>query len=443
MKLRFEQDITVDSKYDIIIAGGGPSGCAAAISAAREGAKVLLIEAAGALGGMGTIGRIPAWCPFSDKEKVIYQGIGYEIFQRAKAGMKHVKPKDVDWTAIDAEALKRVYDEMVKEAGVVVLFNTQLIAAVSKDQRIDYIVVSNKGGLAAYQGKMYIDCTGDADIVAMAGLPYEIGADNTHELQPNTHCFALTNVDEYQFANSPAVHMNNPESAVYKIAKSDKYPLVVDAHCCISQIGPRTFGFNAGHLFHVDPLDPYSVSEALMAGRQLAHQFHEGMKEFLPETYASSFLVATASVLGIRESRRIVGEYTITLEDYVERKSFPDEIGRNCYFLDVHNSMKDVEKILSGKSNGEEEWRPYAPGESHGIPYRSLIPKDIKNLLVAGRSISCEHIVQGSVRVMPVCLVTGQAAGMASWLALDLGDVRDIDVSLLRSRLRENGAYFE
>ena len=105
--------------------------------------------------------------------------------------------------------------------------------------------------------------------------------------------------------------------------------------------------------------------------------------------------------------------------------------------------MKDVEKILSGKSNGEEEWRPYAPGESHGIPYRSLIPKDIKNLLVAGRSISCDHIIQGSVRVMPVCLVTGQAAGMASWLALDLGDVRDVDTSILRSKLRENGAYFE
>ncbi|MDF2484069.1 MAG: dependent oxidoreductase [Herbinix sp.] len=443
MKIQFEQDITLDNRYDIIITGGGPSGCAAAISAAREGASVLLIEASGALGGMGTIGMIPAWCPFSDKEKVIYQGIGYEIFQRVKEGMKHVSSEDVDWTPIDAEALKRVYDEMVREAGVTVLFNTQLVSAISNHHKVDYIIVSNKGGLTAYQGKMYVDCTGDADLVAMAGLPYEIGDEETHELQPNTHCFVLANVDEYQFRHSPIVHMNNPQSAVYKIAKSDKYPLVVDAHCCISQVGPRTFGFNAGHLFQVDPLDPFSVSEALMNGRQLAHQFHEGLKEFLPETYASSFLVSTAAALGIRESRRIIGEYTITIEDYIERKSFSDEIGRNCYFLDVHNSKKDVEKILSGKSNGEEEWRPYAPGESHGIPYRSLIPKNIENLLVAGRSISCDHRVQGSVRVMPVCFVTGQAAGMATWLALNLGDVRQVNVSLLRSKLRENGAYFE
>lgn len=443
MNIRFSKDIILNDQYEVIVVGGGPAGCAAAIAAAREGASVLLLEATGALGGMGTNGLVPAWCPFSDRTKVVYRGIALEVFQKAKADMKHVKEGDLDWVPIDSEALKRVYDEMVLEAGVRVLFHTQVVSVLNNMQKIDYIVAANKAGITAFQGKVYVDCTGDADIAAMAGLSFEYGEEQSQVVQPSTHCFLITNVDEYHYRYSPFLHMNNPDCAAYEIARSDKYPLVTDPHCCNSLIGPGTVGFNAGHLWNVDSTDPFSVSDALMKGRQLAYQYHQGLKEYLPETYGASHLIATASSMGIRESRRIIGEYKITFRDYMERRTFPDEIGRNCYFLDVHHKEEEREKLINGKSNGQEGWESYADGESHGIPYRCLIPKDVKNLLVAGRSIACEHIIQGSVRVMPVCLVTGQAAGTAASLACNALDVRDIDIDNLRNILHRNGAYFE
>ena len=449
MNIRFSKEVPFNDRYEVIVIGGGPSGCAAAVAAARGGASVLLLEATGALGGMGTSGLIPAWCPFSDGTKVIYRGIALEVFEKAKASMKHVKSEDTDWVPIDAEALKRVYDEIVGEAGVTVLFHTQAVSVVAEEQRIDYIAVANKAGITAFRGRVYVDCTGDADMAAMAGLPFEYGDERTHEVQPATHCFTLTNVDEYHYQHLPFLHMSNPDCAVYDIAKSDRYPLITGAHCCNSLLGPRTIGFNAGHIWNVNSTDPLSVSKALMTGRQLAYQFHQGLKEYLPETYAASHLTATAALMGIRDSRRIIGEYKITLDDYIQRRSFPDEIGRNCYFLDVHYTKEERDRVMKGESNGEEGREAYSAGESHGIPYRSLIPKGIDNLLVAGRSIACDHKVQGSVRVMPVCLVTGQAAGTAAQLACEAKgasesiEMRNIDIDYLRSRLQKDGAYFE
>lgn len=445
MNIPFSREIPLNDQYDVIVAGGGPSGCGAAIAAAREGASVLLIEAAGALGGMGTNGLVPAWCPFSDRTKIVYRGIALEVFEKAKAEMKHVKQEDLDWVPIDPEALKRVYDELVTNAGVTVLFYTQVLAAICEGQKIDYIATANKAGITAYKAKIYIDCTGDADLAALSGLEFEYGEEENHEVQPSTHCFMITNVDDYHYRNMPFLHMNNKDSAVYDIARSEKYPLVTDPHCCNSVIGPGTVGFNAGHIWDVDAADPFCVSKAMMEGRKIAYQYHQGLKEYLPEVFGGSFLAATAPAMGIRESRRIIGEYTITLADYMERRSFPDEIGRNCYFLDVHHSIREREKLLRGESNGQEGHQGYLDGESHGIPYRSLIPKNLKNMLVAGRSISCEHIVQGSIRVMPVCLVTGQAAGTAARLACDTPDneVRAIDISKLREILKRNGAFLE
>ena len=202
--------------------------------------------------------------------------------------------------------------------------------------------------------------------------------------------------------------------------------MVKDKHMNDKLIGPGILGFNAGHVT-VDSTDPVSLTEAMIKGRKLVRQLHEGLVEFEPKSFGASFLASTANLMGIRESRRIKCDYTFTLEDWLARKEFEDSIGRNCYYIDVHKP-------------GHKETR-YKKGESHGIPYRCLTPKGLKNVLTAGRCISTDEEAFGSLRVMPPCLVTGEAAGMAAVHAIKQNDVHKIDTDYLRKRLKEEGQY--
>lgn len=435
------QTLPLDDRWDVIVAGGGPAGCTAAIAAAREGAKTLLIEASGFLGGAATGALVPAWCPFSDKEKIIYRGLAEKVFTEAKKGVPHIKEGDLDWVPIDAERLKRVYDTLVTEAGVSVLFKT-FIATVQTGgpERIDALIAANKEGLTAFRAKVYIDCTGDADLAARAGVPFQKG-DTGGLLQPATHCFILSNVDEYAFQYNGSLGWWNPQSPIHAIAASGKFPGILDKHLVCNTVGPGAVGFNAGHLWDVDGTDPWSVSRALMAGRRLALTYRDALAEHAPGAFANAFVMSTGPDVGIRETRRIEGDYTLTLEDYIARRSFPDDICRNSYFIDMHATKDEM------KSHDETKlalrFEHYKKGESHGIPYRCLVPRGVKNLLVAGRSISCERAVQGSVRVMPVCLAMGEAAGIAAAQALRQPepDMHAVDTGTLRRRLLEAGAY--
>jgi hypothetical protein len=177
----------------------------------------------------------------------------------------------------------------------------------------------------------------------------------------------------------------------------------------------------------------------------MAAQYRDALAEFAPKAFANSFVTVTGSLMGIRETRRIVGDYILTLEDYMARRSFDDEICRNSYFIDVHSAADQIANDPDSYGKWEKTCIHYSKGESHGIPYRCLTPKGLSNVLVAGRSISCEQIVQGSVRVMPVCLAMGEAAGAAAAQALSEGadgvDVHAIDVQRLRTRLKDAGQY--
>jgi len=437
--------IPVIGSWDVIVVGGGPAGCTAAASAAREGARTLLIEATGSLGGMGTSGLIPAWCPFSDQQKIVYKGMGEKIFAAAKEGVAHVAKDATEWVPIDAERLKRVYDDFVRESGAEILFNTFLSGVdVDANGKVSGIIVANKSGLVAYQANVFVDCSGDADLAAWAGADFEKGSEKG-ELQPVTLCFILSNVDEYAYRHGPGLHAGNKNSPVYAIAASGKYPHIKDTHLCANIVGPGTVGFNAGHQWEVDNTDPKSVSNAMIEGRKLAMEFRDALAEHHPKAFANAHLVATAPLIGARETRRIIGDYVLTVDDYEARRTFPDEVCRNSYFLDVHTAKKDIKETLKGHEKLEKTFRRYGPGESHGIPYRCFTPKKLKNVLVAGRAISTDRPVQGSTRVMPVCLVMGEAAGMAAGMAAKSKscDVRRVDVKLLRKRLKEEGAYIE
>ncbi len=434
----------VSEGWDVIVAGGGPSGCTAAVAAAREGARVLLIEATGCLGGMGTAGLVPAWCPFSDGEKMIYRGLAERVFRESCRGVPHVPATKLDWVAINAEHLKIVYDNLIAEAGVEVLFFTFVTGVKCADDGVvESIVVAGKEGLRALKASVYVDATGDGDLAAWAGAPWQKGHPETGRMQPATFCFILSNINTDVYAKGPTLHAGNRDSAVWKAVESGRFPLIRDGHCCQNVIGPGTVGFNAGHLWDVDSTDTLSLTDSMRRGRQLVQQFRDALAEFWPEAFGDSFVASTAPLMGVRETRRIEGDYVLTAEDFVARRSFPDEIGRNCYFIDIHTAEDELAEVTRDRVPVPERVEHYGAGESHGIPYRCLTPAGLRNLLTAGRCISSDRIVQGSVRVMPVCLVTGEAAGVAA--AVTAGesapDVHAVDTDDLRARLRGYGAW--
>ena len=417
-----KQRIRLDDGWDVIVVGGGPSGCTAAAAAAREGARTLLIEGTGILGGMGTSGLLNAWCPFTDGEKIIYKGLAERIFLESKKGVPHTNTNN--WTPINPEYLKLVYDDVVTHYGVKVLFFTTMAAVEMKDDgTVDCILVANKAGLTALRAKVFVDCTGDGDLAARAGAAFEMG-DEDGAVQSGSLCFSVANVDMDHYKTVGSWRKDAP---IYKMMGNPDYPLIHESHFNDKIIAPRAIGLNAGHIT-VDSTDPESLSAAMMLGRKMASEMFRGLKEFDSEAFADAYLSATASAMGIRESRRIKGDYTFTVQDWLDRREFEDNIGRNCYYIDVH------------KADGASYPR-YKKGESHGIPYRCLTPKGLSNVLVAGRCISTDQASLGSLRVMPPAMVTGEAAGLAAALASRQGkpDVHGVDILRLRQRLIEEG----
>ena len=430
-------------EYDVIVVGGGPAGVAAACASAREGAKTLLIEATGALGGMSTMGMVPAWCPFSDQEKIIYRGLAERIFNEGKRRMPFLDQSQLDWVPVNAEILKVIYDELCEEFGVDVLFGTVLSDVEAANGRVNTLLVTNKAGLTAFRARVYLDCTGDADLCALAGVPFHLGDDDPeYPLQDSSHCFALGGVNDEAFVHGPWLNPTNPDSPIHAICASDKYPNVTDVHFCTARVAQGEVGFNAGHIRELrNTLDPWQLSRAYVIGRRKAQDVARALRDTQPASFGGAFVAETAPLMGVRESRRIVGDYTLTREDYIARRTFPDEIARNSYYIDVHGRIKPQpgQQELTGSAKEAH----YGKGESHGIPYRCLTPQGMSNLLVAGRCISADRAMLGSVRVMPNCFTTGEAAGLAAALcARDGRSVHDVDTDGLRARLREYGAYF-
>lgn len=444
------RELPLDDSWDVIVAGGGPAGCAAATAAAREGARTLLLEATGVLGGMGTSGLVPWFCGYGDGEKIIARGLAGHVREALAEGMPHLKAameaNPLTAPAIDPELLKRIYDDMVTDAGSDVLFHSQVCGVErANDADVDVVIVANKSGLSAFGARVYVDCTGDGDLAAWAGADVEKG-DESGSLQPATHCFVLTNVDEEALDKGPNIHFYDPESPVWSAVNDDEYPLINELHSCNRKIGPAAFGFNTGHVFGIDNTDPQSVSAGLLEGRRTAAQYRDAFAEYHP-AFADSYLAATGSLLGIRETRRIVGDYVLSLEDYRAARSFDDEICRNAYGIDVHASKERTlelarKSIPELKEHNRQVTQRLEKGESVGVPYRCLTPKTLRNVLVAGRCISTDRPTNGTVRIMSCCLNTGEAAGVAAAMAAGRdNDVHAVDAGSLRSKLQEAGAY--
>ncbi len=428
----FQRRVPVRHQVDVFVAGGGPAGVAAAVAAARQGASVFLAERNTCLGGMGTAGMLPVFMRFTDGVHMLAGGLGAEIHGRLKAG--DGTGPDFDRT-IRAEVLKRVYDDLLLEAKVPFQFQTDFIAVESDAGKVSSAVLAGKSGLFAVKARVFLDCTGDGDLAAWAGAPFEKG-DEHGSLMPGTLCSLWTDVDW------EAVYRDGRQRDDSRLedAFRDKVFTLQDRHLPgMYRVGRHTGGGNIGHVFGLDGADERSITQALLNARKSLLEYERYYKKYL-KGFEQMELVATAAQLGVRESRRIVGDYVLDLNDYKSRAVFADEIGRYNYPVDIHSAKPD----LAGHKRFLKEFRTLkcGKGESYGIPYRSLVPRKLTNVLVAGRCISTDRYVQSSIRVMPGCFITGQAIGVAAAIASEQDcDTRSVPVPELQRRLKSMGAY--
>lgn len=410
------------ASFDVIVAGGGPAGISAALASARAGAKTLLLEAGGALGGMATLGLVSKYAPLSDKNgRVIYRGITREIVTRYKEAAEIAEDK-WDWIPIYPEILKRLLDDMATEAGVVVRFGTRVCGVRRNGEAVEAVLTSSEEGLVEYTAGTYVDGTGNGDLAFFAGAPFEDGgADGAR--QAASLCFVIAGYHRDQLTENLS---SNPKDGLWaRILASGKYPLI-RKHFIASYQGDDVILVNGGHLEDVDPSDPASLTRAQILGRKIAPQYLEALKDFMPAAFKDAVLVETASVVGIREGRRFLGDYVLTVADYLARRRFEDEVTENCYWLDCHGKI-DIPK---------DQWR-YAPGETYGIPFRCLLPRGLSNVLVAGRCASFDRNVFASVRVMPNCMAMGEAAGICAALAAKDGKpTRAVPLTEILSRIK-------
>lgn len=418
---------------DVFVAGGGPSGLAAAVSAARCGAKVFLAESTGAFGGMATAAFVPAFAQFTDGVNFLADGFGREVREIA---CKDSPTIFEGWVVLNPEKLKVFYDDVVQRAGVAFSFYTNVVDAVASGGHIDYAVLASKRGLFAVRAKTYVDCTGDGDLLAFAGGKFEFGDGMNREVQPPTLCSVWSGIE---FGKRTI----GDQSALPQAIKDGVFS-VPDLHLpgFFKNIPgvPKVGIGNVGHVFGIDSTDERSLTRAMLDARRRLPEYERYYKKYLTG-YEQMQLVCTAPVLGVRESRRFVCDYMLTEDDFLRRATFVDEIGRYSYPIDLHVSNADSEAFKKMWKDFKTKYR-YRKGESYGIPYRSLIPVSFANALVAGRCLGADRKMQASVRVMPGCFITGQAAGVAAALAAKGGgETRKVTAADLQTTLRQLKAY--
>lgn len=435
-------------KYDVIVAGGGPSGVAAAIAAARNGCKTLIIEKEACFGGMATVAGVPAFGPFTNGVEDLIGGIGREILEHLKKECYHSpfydrKPdriEGIDWHPIDSEILKRVLDKMVLESGCEILFHTSVIGADVENGTIKTVTIYNKGGSQKLEACYFVDCTGDADLAAMAGVEFAYG-DEHRQVQASTLCFKMANICMKTFLSyaERVGESGNLAIAVEKARQDQDFPVNETKLGGIAFVGEGVAVFNFGHVYDVKPLETENLTQKEMEARKNIPMLVAFLKNYVPGM-RQAVLVGSGPSLGIRESRRIKGSYTLTKEDYFSRADFEDAIAYYSYPIDLHAAMPE-----QGEAQEKQyQESKYAIGESYGIPYRSLVSQHMSNLLVAGRTISAEREMMSSVRIMSPCFATGQAAGTAAALCINRRcEVSQADTKRLRKMLHQQGAYIK
>lgn len=404
---------------------------------------MLLLEATGTLGGMGTSAMVSAWSHMANGKHSVIGGLMLEMVETLydRGGIAPSYDPSF-WTTVynrglgySTEAYKRLLDELCGEAGVEVRFFAKLIEAEAdaEHKEVHGLVVHQAEGLRYLEAKTFVDASGDAVLADLCGVPSRRAGRDTPRIMPPTLCSALAGIDYDRF------HRKLQQDAVEQ-ALADGVFSQPDRHVPgLFRTGKTTAILNAGHLFDLDALDTASLSEGMRRGRRLAVEYTEFFKHYLPGCEDIE-IVTSAPAMGVRESRRIVGEYELDVEDYQARRHFPDQIAIYCKQPDIH--VYDTSPEEYERYHEEFETRDLlGPGESYGIPYGVLVPRGWRNLWVAGRCCSSDVKVNGAIRDQPACVMMGQAAGTAAAQAIEQNQsATTLDTHRLIDRLLADGA---
>lgn len=392
------REIPVVGEAQVIVAGGGPAGAMAAIAAARAGADTLLIERAGCAGGIWTSGLLSWMLDVSDKE-----GLLRELMNRLCASKEGQFKRSGNFIAFP-EAVKRELDDMLLQAGVRILYYSTVCDARTQGERITHAIVESKAGRQAFAGTVFIDATGDGDLSALAGCRYALGKASGGETQPGSLIALMTGVD----ATSARRFDNSLPYTQEQSAKALLRREMERAGLSPSYEAPSFFHIDENlwlamttHSYGVNPFDPASLTAAIIAARRELFAQEQALRA-LGQPWEKLRIAATAPVLGIREGRRILGKYTVTLQDALEGRKHPDSVCRVNFPLDIHP--------LSPDSTIARE-RAGLHSQPYDIPLRALEAMDRSNLLLAGRLISGDFFAHSSYRVTGDAATLGEAAG--------------------------------
>ncbi len=454
----FTVNIVNNYNTDVLVIGGGPAGICAALAAADSGAKVMLVEQYGFVGGMATAGLVAPFmtCYDSGGETRLIRGLFEELINRLIEEGSALPPETIDApssftsyiknghvhvTPFDAEALKRVAEQMLIERGVELLYYTSYVSSQMTDGRIDEIIVHNKTGFASIKAKAFVDCTGDADVAARSGAQFIVGNGNG-KMQPASLFFRIGNVDLEKIEKDIEEHKNdfyrkdgvNYRSFHWHVSRAREagdWDLARVSIGLFRGVKEDEWSVNTSRIMDIDGADAQSLTKGSIEGRRQVDQIFRFLVKYVPGC-ENARLLCSASHLGIRETRHIKGLSTLTTDDVLEARVPEDAIMVAANSIDIHGKFGPL----------SNQYITLPEGKYYGVSYGTLVPEGFDNLLVAGRCISSESDAAGAIRVMPPCMALGQAAGTAAAMVASTGlTASTISITELQAKLKKQNVY--
>lgn len=451
----YQKEITEIRKYDFLVCGGGMTGFACAIAAARKGVKTAIIEKTGNLGGVAVscgVNHLLGGLKYRNETKKcewFVGGIFKELADKLLSADAAIDPDTIDrkWNPhgwlesladgiiFDIEKMKRILDEMCCEEKVDVYYFTDIVDVIVEEESLKCLVAHNKSGLLSFEADYFADATGDADIAAWSGCRTVLGRETDNLTAPASLEMHLDHVDTSEL--SDYIKKNNEprfRKLILQLRERGIWNFPYEIFICVQGIREDTYMINTVRQTGINSIDGQSLSNAMSDGRKECFELFQILKEHFPG-FANARLKFIAPMIGIRESRRIVGDYVLTVDDIRSGKFMSDSIALSAYGWDLPDPVKPSYQPMHEKKISKPEFIQ--------IPYRSLLPDKIRNLIVAGRCISVERDVLGPVRVMAPCIAMGQAAGTAAYLAKDSAvSFKNIDVLRLQQILENDACRY-